>query len=35
LSVVIFGNRGDDGWVLIAGVLFVGEGAASIYRLIR
>lgn len=31
----LFGNGGDDVWVLVAGVLFVGEGAASIYRLIR
>jgi hypothetical protein len=25
----VFGNGGDDGWVLIAGLLFIAEGAAT------
>jgi len=31
----LFGETGDDGWVLIAGVLFVVEGTLSLTGLVR
>jgi hypothetical protein len=31
----LFGDSGDDGWVLIAGMLFVAEGAGSVIGSLR
>jgi hypothetical protein len=31
----LFGNSGDDGWVLIAGMLFVAEGMLALAGVVR